>query len=93
MGSRQAAATLLDINIAALKKRGVETIEEQELEELGQDILSSYEDQTDIRYAAARGWVDAIIEPDQTRSNLIAALTIVTRHAEEEPFRTGVLQV
>ena len=55
--------------------------------------MAAYESQTDIRCAAARGWVDEIIEPAQTRSVLIAALDVATRHAEVEPFRTGVLQV
>jgi len=48
---------------------------------------------TAIRFAAARGWVDAIIEPADTRATLITALEIATRHADDEPFRTGVLQV
>jgi acetyl-CoA carboxylase carboxyltransferase component len=92
MGSAQAAATLLDINIAALKRAG-QTPDADELAELKERIVSSYEEQTDIRYAAARGWVDEIIEPADTRAALITALEIATRHAEDEPFRTGVLQV
>jgi acetyl-CoA carboxylase carboxyltransferase component len=60
---------------------------------LKEQIVSSYEEQTDIRYAAARGWVDEIIEPADTRAALITALEVATRHAEDEPFRTGVLQV
>jgi 3-methylcrotonyl-CoA carboxylase beta subunit len=92
MGSQQAAKTVLDINIAALKRAG-QIPDAEELEELRRKIVDSYENQTDIRYAAARGWVDEIIEPAQTRSALITALEISTRHAEDEPFRTGVLQV
>ena len=92
MGPNQAASTLLDINIAALKRTG-RTPDAEELEQLRQQIVSSYEEQTDIRYAAARGWVDAIIEPADTRATLITALEIATRHADDEPFRTGVLQV
>lgn len=92
MGAQQAAKTLLDINIAALKRSG-QTPDVEELEGLRQKIVDTYENQTDIRYAAARGWVDEIIEPADTRSALITALEIATRHAEEEPFRTGVLQV
>ena len=92
MGARQAAATLLDVNIAALKRSG-RTPDADELGELRQRVESSYEEQTDIRYAAARGWVDEIIEPADTRAALITALEIATRHAEDEPFRTGVLQV
>ena len=92
MGANQAAGTLLEIQIAALKRAG-KTPEADDLEELRQKTVASYESQTDIRYAAARGWVDEIIEPSQTRATLIAALDVVTRHADEEPFRTGVLQV
>jgi acetyl-CoA carboxylase carboxyltransferase component len=92
MGAQQAASTLLDVNIAALKRTG-RTPEANELAELRAKIVASYEEQTDIRYAAARGWVDEIIEPAETRDTLIAALEIATRHADDEPFRTGVLQV
>jgi acetyl-CoA carboxylase carboxyltransferase component len=92
MGSSQAANTLLDINLAALKRAG-QSPDEDELEQLRERIVASYEEQTDVRYAAARGWVDEIIEPDQTRAALITALEIATRHVEAEPFRTGVLQV
>lgn len=92
MGSAQAAGTLLDIQIAAMKRTG-EDPDVTELEALRQKIIDSYDEQTDIRYAAARGWVDEIIEPANTRAALIVALKISTRHAEDEPFRTGVLQV
>jgi len=92
MGSAQAAGTLLDIQIAAMKRAG-EDPDVTELEALRQKIIDSYDEQTDIRYAAARGWVDEIIEPANTRAALIVALKISTRHAEDEPFRTGVLQV
>ena len=92
MGSAQAANTLLDINVIALKRAG-QTPDDDELEQLRQKIVDSYEEQTDVRYAAARGWVDEIIEPAQTRSALVTALEIATRHADDEPFRTGVLQV
>src|SRR5579872_4608153 len=92
MGANQAAGTLLEIQIAALKRAG-QAPDAAELEELRQKTVASYEAQTDIRYAAARGWVDEIIEPAETRATLIAALEIATRHAENEPFRTGVLQV
>ena len=44
-------------------------------------------------YAGARGWVDEIIEPADTRKVLIDSLEIAMRHADDEPFRTGVLQV
>ena len=92
MGSAQVAKTRLDINLSALKRAG-QSPDEDELEQLRQRIVASYEEQTDVRYAAARGWVDEIIEPEQTRSVLIAALEIATRHADDEPYRTGLVPV
>src|SRR5258708_23812116 len=52
----------------------------------------SYEHQTDPRYAAARLWVDAIIDPAQTRDALISALEAVALNPEMREFKTGVLQ-
>lgn len=92
MGANQAAATLLEINIAALKRAG-QTPDAAELEQLRRQIVARYTEQTDIRHAAARGWVDEIIDPADTRAALLMALEVSTRHAEDEPFRTGVLQV
>jgi acetyl-CoA carboxylase carboxyltransferase component len=92
MGSRQAASTLLDINISAIKRSGGK-VDAEELEALRQKVSDAYENSTDIRYAAGRLWVDGIIYPTETRRTLIQSLQIVTRHAEDEPFRTGVLQV
>lgn len=92
MGSSQAASTLLDINIAALKRAGQEP-DAEELAALKKKTVESYEEQTDIRYAAARGFVDEILEPADTRSALITALETACRHAEEEPYRLGVFQV
>ena len=65
----------------------------QELTELRTKVEASYEEQTDIRYAAARLWVDRIIEPEETRTALLRALSVALRHDEGRPFRTGVLQV
>ncbi len=92
MGGEQAAGTLLDITIGALRRGGHEP-DAQELEELRRKVEASYEEQTDVRYAAARLWVDAIIEPAQTRDVLLAALSVSLRHDEGKVFRTGVLQV
>ncbi len=92
MGGKQAAATLLDINISAMKRAGHEP-DAAELEQLRSKVTDAYETSTDIRYAAARLWVDGIVRPPDTRKTLIDSLEIVTRHAQDEPFRTGVLQV
>ncbi len=92
MGSSQAASTLLDVNIAAMKRLGKES-DAAELEELRRKVSDAYDACLDPRYAGARGWVDEIIEPADTRKVLIDSLEIATRHADDEPFRTGVLQV
>ena len=92
MGAQQAASTLLQVNVAALKRAG-QVSDAEELEQLRHRIVSGYEQQADIRYGAARGWVDDIIEPADTRAVLIASLEIATRHTDDDPFRTGVFQV
>jgi acetyl-CoA carboxylase carboxyltransferase component len=92
MGSAQAASTLLDVNIAAMKRRG-HAVDAAELEEIRRKVTEAYDACLDPRYSAARGWVDEIIEPAKTRDTLIEALEVATRHADDEPFRTGVLQV
>ncbi len=92
MGGDQASATLLDIQVQALKRQGKEP-EAGELAELRDKVKASYEEQTDVRYAAARLWVDAIIRPEDTRSALLTALSVATRFDDGKPFKTGVLQV
>jgi acetyl-CoA carboxylase carboxyltransferase component len=63
------------------------------MRDLERRITESYEHQQDIRYAAARGWVDAIIEPSQTRRALSVALEACAYVGDLPPLRTGVLQV
>ncbi len=92
MGGEQAAATLLDITIGALTRKG-HVPDAEELTALRQRIETNYREETDIRYAAARLWVDAIIEPGQTRSALLLALSVALRHDDGRAFKTGVLQV
>jgi 3-methylcrotonyl-CoA carboxylase beta subunit len=92
MGGEQAAETLLDITIGNLRRRGHEP-DAAELEELRRKVESSYQDQTDVRYAAARLWVDGIIEPAATRATLLEALAVATRFDAGRDFKTGVLQV
>ena len=92
MGADQATNTLLDVTVASLKKQG-HAVDAAELEQLRTQVAGDYERQTDVRYAAARVWVDAIIEPSQTREVLIQALEVVTRNPTVEPYKLGVFQV
>ena len=92
MGAEQATSTLLDVTVKSLERQGHKT-DAAELAQLRDKVKSAYERQMDIRYAAARGWVDAILDPVDTRDVLIHSLEVVTRHASDEPFRLGVFQV
>ncbi|HEV3384701.1 MAG TPA: carboxyl transferase domain-containing protein, partial [Gemmata sp.] len=92
MGGDQAAGTLLDIQLSALKRIG-KAPDADELAALRDKVKASYEEQTDVRYAAARLWVDAIIAPAETRRALLAALSVATRYDDGKQFKTGVLQV
>ena len=92
MGGDQATSTLLDITVRSLKRQGHE-VDADELAGLRDKIKGDYDRQTDIRYAAARGWVDTIIDPAQTRDVLTSSLEVCTRHASDEPYRLGVFQV
>ena len=92
MGGDQAANTLLDIQVSALKREG-KTPDAAELADLRDRVKASYDEKTDVRYAAARLWVDRIVRPEETRSALLMALAVATRYDDGRPFRTGVLQV
>ncbi len=91
MGAGSAANTLLQIDLAARKRRG-EEVDEAERTALLEAISASYNEQQDILYGAARGWVDRMIEPHRTREELADALQIASTFPIEGEYRTGVLQ-
>ena len=93
MGADQAAETLLQLHLRDAGKSGPLAFAKQEMQRLREEIRGRYEEQTDIRYGAARGWVDAIIAPHETRQWLTAALGMIPEKSTWGPFRTGVLQV
>ncbi len=92
MGGDQAATTLLDVQVQALKRTGKE-IDAEEMAALRDKVKASYDEQTDIRYAAARLWVDAIITPENSRAVLLECLAVAIRHDAGKPFKVGVFQV
>ncbi|SCA62486.1 Methylcrotonoyl-CoA carboxylase beta chain, mitochondrial [Chlamydiales bacterium SCGC AG-110-P3] len=94
MGADQAAGTVFTIQKNAAERSG-KTLKDEELEELYAEIKSRYEEQTDIRYGAARGWIDAIIPPHTTRGVLSQLIHLVNRAPlrDAKDFHTGVLQV
>jgi 3-methylcrotonyl-CoA carboxylase beta subunit len=88
MGAAQASDVVFNILARGSKDRTPE-----ELAKLREQVKQDYVEQADIRYAAARGWVDAIIAPHTTRDVLVTALALATRPPPKTQFHTGVIQV
>jgi acetyl-CoA carboxylase carboxyltransferase component len=91
MSGDSAANTLVEIRIRQLE-RGGRHLSDEEKQELVTSIKATYEAQTDCRYAAARLWVDAIIDPAQTRDALLLALEAVSLNPDVPRFNPGILQ-
>lgn len=92
MGAGSAAKTLLQLEVDTLKRKGHEP-DAAELKQLEARITEHYETTMDIRYAAARGWVDAIIEPAETRRVLATLLESVAYIGDLPELKVGVFQV
>ncbi len=90
MGGTQAAKVLLQIETSSLKSQGKEITPEVEKELLDR-ITKGYEEQTSPYYAASRLWVDAIIDPRDTRKWISMGIE-AAEHAPVEKFNPGVLQ-
>lgn len=91
MSGDSAAGTLVEIKIKQLERDG-KKLSEAEKKELHESIRRTYEHQSDPRYAAARLWVDAIIDPARTREALIEALEAAALNPKLAEFKTGVFQ-
>jgi acetyl-CoA carboxylase carboxyltransferase component len=91
MSGDAAATTLAEIKLKQLEREG-KKVDEKQKKEVYEQIRGTYEHQTDPRYAAARLWVDAIIDPAHTREALIWALEAAALNPEVREFKTGVLQ-
>ena len=92
MGGDQAAQTLLQIQVAGLKSKGQQITPEDE-KALLDKIKDRYESQTSPFYAAARLWVDDIIDPVQTRTVIAESLNAVAHGPRPEAMKLGVFQV
>jgi len=91
MSGDSAASTLVEIKIRQLERES-KKLSEADKKGLKESVRATYEQQTDPRYAAARLWVDAIIDPAQTREALIWALEAAALNPDVKEFKTGVLQ-
>jgi acetyl-CoA carboxylase carboxyltransferase component len=92
MGGEQAAKTLLQIQVASLKTKG-KVITPEDEQKLLSEIIQRYEKQTSPYYAAARLWVDDIIDPADTRKIISESITAANNNNEISDFKTGVFQV
>jgi 3-methylcrotonyl-CoA carboxylase beta subunit len=91
MSGESAAGTLVELKVRQLEREGKKPNPE-EAKKLYESIHATYEAQMDPRYAAARLWVDAIIDPAHTREAFIEALECAALNPEIREFKTGVLQ-
>ena len=92
MGGMQAAKVLLQIEMAALKRKG-ETLSEEREKQLLEEIQEKYNQQTTPYYAAARLWTDAIIDPLDTRQWISMGIEAANEAPIEKAFNLGVIQV
>lgn len=90
MGGTQAAKVLTQIQVSSLEAKGHKPDPDGE-KALFEKIKARYDEQTTPYYAAARLWVDAIIDPRDTRTFISQALQAAD-HAPIEVFNTGVIQ-
>lgn len=91
MGGGSAAKTLLQIEVASLKKQG-KTISDNDREDLLNKIKGRYDEQTSPYYAASRLWMDSIIDPRDTRTWISMGIEMADKAPAEKPYNVGVIQ-
>ena len=91
MGGEQAAKVLLQIEKNRLKSKG-EIIDKEKEKQLFDKIAKKYEEQTSPYYAAARLWVDAIIDPVETRKIISLGIECANHNSETKRYNPGVIQ-
>jgi 3-methylcrotonyl-CoA carboxylase beta subunit len=91
MGGSQAAKVLLQIEVASLKAKGEEITPKRE-KEMFDTVKSRYDEQTAPEYAASRLWIDAIIDPLDTRKWISMGIEAADHAPIEKPYNVGVIQ-
>ena len=92
MGGEQAAKTMLQIEVGGMKAKG-QTVSPQEEKAILDKFTDRYLKQTKAQYAAARLWVDAIIDPAETRRVISEGIAAADHNPDIAEFKTGVFQV
>ncbi len=91
MGGSQASSVLLDIKLKQAEKKG-EKFSEEKKNNLLNEIMNSYEEKSTPYYAAARLWIDEIIDPALTREYISMAIESANNNPDMPRFNTGVIQ-
>ncbi len=91
MSGSAAAKVLLQIEVASLKSKGEEITPERE-KELFDQIKNRYDEQTSPYYAASRLWIDAIINPADTRKVISIGIEMANHKKAEKQYNVGILQ-
>ena len=91
MGGKQASETLLAIKLQQMEREG-KHISKDDQQKLLADIQERYERETDPYFAAARLWVDGIIDPVETRAVVSTGIAMAQNNPDIPPFNPGVIQ-
>jgi len=91
MGGAQAAKVLLQIEVASLKAKGEEITAEKE-KKMFDTVKARYDEQTAPEYAASRLWIDAIINPLDTRKWISMGIEAADHAPIKKPYNVGVIQ-
>ncbi len=91
MGGKQAAKTLLQIQVSKMERQG-QVVSEEDKNELLNKIETSYREQMRTYYGAARLWVDEIIDPVATRQWISMGIEMADHNPDIPPFNPGVIQ-
>jgi 3-methylcrotonyl-CoA carboxylase beta subunit len=92
MGGKQASETLLSIKLQQMKK-GADQVSKEDQQKLLKEIQDRYDRQLNPLYAAARLWVDGIVDPADTRQIISRGIEIASNNPNIPPLNTGVIQV
>jgi acetyl-CoA carboxylase carboxyltransferase component len=91
MSGAAAAKTLLQIEVSKLKAKG-ETIDPEREKALLDEIKARYDAQISPYYAASRLWIDAIIDPIETRNVISMGIEMAAHQGSIPAYKVGVLQ-
>ncbi|NME68190.1 acyl-CoA carboxylase subunit beta [Flammeovirga aprica] len=91
MSGKSAATTLLQIKVSTLKAQG-KTIDKEEEKAMFDEIKAKYDSQLSPYYAAARLWIDEIIQPEETRQYISKGIEMANQNPIDKRFNVGVIQ-